>query len=267
MGESDDAIRVRRKLSFDAVAELYEAARPAYPEALYERLEASSQIPAGGRILEVGSGTGKATLPLAQRGYQVLCLELGENLAAVARRRLAAFPAVEIQVTAFEDWAPEEDAFDLVTAAQVYHWLDPDQAWPVFARALRPGGAVGLFWNMPAEPTEFDQASDAVYAAFNASVQQPLHRILPEETIARRTAELKARAEVQDVEVHRFPWVETYTSARYRALLGTYSDNNVLSDDDRQRLVDALVALVDERGGRVEKPYQAVLFLARTTPT
>ena len=72
---------------------LYDEVRPGYPEELFDDVVSLSGIPAGGRILEIGCGTGQATVPFARRGYRILCVELGENLAAVARRNLEAIPA------------------------------------------------------------------------------------------------------------------------------------------------------------------------------
>src|ERR687893_552443 len=88
--------RDRLRTTFDGAALLYDEVRPGYPEELFDDVVSLSGIPSGGRILEVGCGTGQATLPLARRGYNILCVELGENLAAVARRNLAAYPRVGI---------------------------------------------------------------------------------------------------------------------------------------------------------------------------
>ncbi len=71
----------RRRVLFDEVAELYDDVRPNYPEALIEDVIALSGIERDGRILEVGCGPGKATIPFARRGYRMLGIELGEHLA------------------------------------------------------------------------------------------------------------------------------------------------------------------------------------------
>jgi tRNA1(Val) A37 N6-methylase TrmN6 len=94
-----------RKRSFDAAARLYDKFRPGYPEPLFDDLVQLSGIPAGGRILEIGPGTGQATLPLAGRGFSILGLELGASMARLCRKNLRGFPNVEILTTSFEDWA------------------------------------------------------------------------------------------------------------------------------------------------------------------
>ncbi len=88
-----------------------------------------------------------ATVPLARRGYRVLCVELGENLAAVARRNLASYPRVEVGTGDFETYPLKEGALDLAVSATAFHWLDPAVAYLKTARALGPEGGMALFWN------------------------------------------------------------------------------------------------------------------------
>src|SRR3954454_24144177 len=98
-----DDERRRLAATFDSVAERYQRARPEYPEALYERLLAVTGLRPPARLLEVGSATGKATQPLARRGFRIPCLEPGPALGAVARRELEPFD-VEVIESRFEDW-------------------------------------------------------------------------------------------------------------------------------------------------------------------
>ena len=81
--------RALLRSTFNRDAVLYDGVRPGYPEELFDNIVALSGIPDGGRILEFGCGTGIATVPFARRGYKILCVELGEQFAAVARKNLA----------------------------------------------------------------------------------------------------------------------------------------------------------------------------------
>ncbi|HEY1737699.1 MAG TPA: rRNA adenine N-6-methyltransferase family protein, partial [Acidimicrobiia bacterium] len=73
------------RISFDAIASQYDAARPEYPPELYDTLVERTGITKDSRLLEVGPGPGIATRAMARRGYRITALELGENMAAVAR--------------------------------------------------------------------------------------------------------------------------------------------------------------------------------------
>src|SRR5215211_3949093 len=127
--------RNRLRTTFDEAASLYDEVRPGYPEELFDDVVSLSGIEPAGRILEIGCGTGQATVPLARRGYRILCVELGENLAAVARRNLEGYPRAEVRTGAFEDLALQEGAFDLAISATAFHWLDPVVAYPKAAKA------------------------------------------------------------------------------------------------------------------------------------
>ncbi len=164
--------RLQLRTTFDEAALLYDEVRPGYPEALFDDVVSLSGIPSGGRILEIGCGTGQATVPFARRGYHILCVELGENLAAVARRNLEAYPRVEVRTGDFERWPLEEGTFDLAVSATAFHWLDPAVAYPKVAMALKPGGAIALFWNVHVH----SDASDSFFEA----AQEVYEREAPE---------------------------------------------------------------------------------------
>jgi SAM-dependent methyltransferase len=130
------------RTTFDGVAETYDRARPGYSEQLFEDVIALSGMPQEGRILEVGCGSGQATLPFARRGYAMLCVELGADLAALARENCRPYPQVEILHTSFEDWPLERDAFDLLISAQAWHWIPPQIGYAKAAAALKDTGSL-----------------------------------------------------------------------------------------------------------------------------
>src|SRR5215831_665649 len=119
------ADREQLRTTFNSAARLYHQARPEYPAELFDELVRLAQLQPGDRLLEVGCATGKATIPLARRGFQITCVELGADLAAEALRNLAGFPRVNIVNESFETWEPPQAGFDLVYAATAWHWIDP----------------------------------------------------------------------------------------------------------------------------------------------
>ena len=74
----------------------YDAARPAYPAELFDDLVDLAAIEPGDRLLEIGCGTGKATRLMLERGFRVVCVEMGAQLAERARTNLAGLAAAEV---------------------------------------------------------------------------------------------------------------------------------------------------------------------------
>jgi len=77
----DDLVR-RLRAGFDRAAEDYQRTRPVCPPQLFDDLVRLAGLEAGDRVIEIGCGTGQATVPLAGRGLAVTAVELGPELAA-----------------------------------------------------------------------------------------------------------------------------------------------------------------------------------------
>ena len=248
--------------SFDTVAILYDEYRPEYPLELVDCIISLSRLPDGGHIFEVGSGTGKATRLFTPRGYMIHCIEPGENLAAVAARHLSAYPHVSFEVTRFEDWQEHHAEFDLVMSAQAFHWVPGEIGYPKAARSLKPGGSLALFWNMhPGFRGEIAVDLEESYRKNAPELASPQNAI--EETIQERTDEIMQSVCFGPITVQRFPWSRSYQTWEYLGLLNTYSDHIRLPAPTRQRLFEAVAAVIDAQGGSIEKEYVAVLYIAQ----
>ena len=260
-----NASRDERRRSFDAAAETYATARPAYPEAVYD--EIAARVPPPASVLEVGPGPGLATVNLAECGYQVVAVELGENLARVARRRLAAYPSVQVVRADFHDWEPEVGSFDVVFSASAFHWIEPEVGYPKAHRALRPRGLLALVWNhgtpgRHGAARRFWEETDALYRRYAPAIARPEPRPRRMGPYPRR--EIAASGLFGPVE--RLTWRRSrrYDADAYLALIGTYSDHLTLPAKQRNALFAALRTLIDERfAGQVRREHETVLYLAR----
>jgi SAM-dependent methyltransferase len=255
----------RRRLSFGGVAELYDRSRPSYPSALVDAVLEFAGAGAGDRALEVGAGTGKATVLFTERGLEVVAIEPSADMAAVARRKYAAYENVTIEETEFERYRPDGRPFRLVFSAQAWHWVDPDQGFAAARAALEPGGALAVFWNRPDwDGTKLGAELGEAYrrSGDRDGAGDPLNPNSPGEPDD-WPAEIANASGLDGAEERGFPWSWTYTTAAYLDLLATHSANLVLEDAQRERLSADIAGVIDAHGGAFELAYVTRLCLAR----
>jgi SAM-dependent methyltransferase len=251
--------------TFDTAAELYDRARPGYPAALFDDLSTLAGVGRGCRVLEIAPGTGQATEPLAERGCAIVAVELGAEMAAVARRRLARFPNVDIVVAPFEQFPLPAEPFDLVLCATAFHWLDPAVRIVKPARALRPGGALAVIdtHHVAGGTERFFADAQACYERWDPSTPPGL-RLEPSDTIPCDAAEIDRSGLFEPVTFRRYETDIDYTTREYLDVLLTYSGHIALPDEGRQRLLDCIANLIDrDHGGRIVKRYMTELRVAR----
>lgn len=132
---------------WNEVAWTYEEARPSYPNQLIEDIIAGARLAPGASLLEIGAGTGKATVQLAEKGFRIHCVEPGQNLADILMEKCSCYPGVTVDVAWFEEWTPAENAkFDLVLCAQAFNWLDPEIRFRKCHDLLKEDGHLAMFW-------------------------------------------------------------------------------------------------------------------------
>ncbi len=254
--------RLRRTFGFDA--QLYDQMRPSYPAELFEDLAKRGCIAPGCRVLEIGPGTGQATVPLAQRGCRLVAIELSPSLAEVARRRTARFANVEIVVAAFEDWPLPAEPFDVVVSATAFHWIDPAVRVIKAADALRLGGVLATIATHHVAGGTAD---------FFVDVQRCYEQWDPETTTAQRlpsaseitedSEELDRTGRFDPATFLRYEWGATYSTDDYRRLLLTYSGHIAMDPTDQSGLLDCITTLMnDHYGGRITKRYLTELRVA-----
>lgn len=243
------------KTTFNTAAKLYEEVRPGYPEELIRDVVNLAGLNDHSRILEVGCGTGKATQSFAEHGYELVCLDIGDDLIAVAKEKLSAVPNVSFVEQAFETWKPE-GKFDLIFSATAFHWVDPKVRYLKASEVLKAGGFLAVFSNQHVRREE----------GFFAEVQRLYDRYYLSLTVNRPThaTDFPGVAAFRSPIRRVYPWIQTYSSEQYIKLLSTYSDHIALPDENRCLLFEGIVNLIKTKyNGRITKHYEAVLDLRK----
>lgn len=248
--------------AFGGHSDDYERYRPLYPTALWDAIVALETGAALGekRIVDLGAGTGKGSLELARRGFDVTAVEPDPRMrAAGAEAAQAAGADVWWQAGSAEATGLPDQSHDLAVAAQAFHWFDPANTFAEMRRILRPGGGVALWWN------ERQVAGCAWLEAFEQLVQKhnpayrPDYRSRDWEAILREGG-------LADVQVQEFDHEQESSEQHFLGFVRSISYiRGALDDPAFARFCSDLKALLAEHHGAsaFAIPYRAVLYTGR----
>lgn len=263
---------MERNQTFDSAEALYTRFRPAYCPELYAAIGAylengtgSRPLDGHSRLIEIGIGTGQATLPFLETGAEITAVEYGENLARRCRERFAAFPNLRVLTGKFEDCPLEPSSAELVYSATAFHWIPEREGYEKVFSILKPGGVFARFANRPyTGHGELGEALQEVYRRF-ASCRGGVYKKPTEfsEERAEELAQLAGKYGFTDLRHFLFRSERTMCAADYVGLLGTYSDTIAMAPDDRSRFLAAIRSVIERHGGSITIRDTQDLELAR----
>jgi SAM-dependent methyltransferase len=261
--------RTLMRTTFDTVADDYDRVRPSYPAEVFDDLVELAALPPGARLVEVGCGTGQATIPLVEREFDIVAVEPGEHLASLARLRLSAFPNVEVVTSTFEDWRPAgATGFDAVVSFAAFHWVDPATRYAKTAELLAPGGALAVFEWQDTLTDDGDPFFIAMLEDYAAVVPEwKLTAASPPDAVEGRDrikVFVDASGFFAPADVRHYVWQVTYTAQDYVTFLGTQGSFLVLDKTRRKRLFDLVEhRIATDHGGSVRKEFLGTLAVSR----
>lgn len=245
--------RGRQAASFGPVADAYARGRPSYPvDAVRWLLEGAS-----GPVLDLAAGTGLLTAVVAEVAAEVVAVDPSEEMLDRLRGHI---PGVRTEVGSAERIPLPDASVGAVLAGQAAHWFDFDRAVPELARVIRPGGTVGLLWNLR-DMTD----------PFAAEVARLLASAQPD------TLDHESWRRLESLTAGSFTAFEHRTFPGHRQRLDrdgltdmarSKSYLAVLPDDERAARLAGFAALADRETARtgedtVVLPYLTEVFLAR----
>ena len=132
-------------IGFARAADTYAASRPDYPAAAIDWLRDRIGVRAGSIVVDIGAGTGKFTTLIAGTGADVVAVDPVPNMLVALH---AALPTVRTLVAPAQALPLDNESVDAVVCATAFHWFASAEVLAEFHRVLRPGGALGLIWNV-----------------------------------------------------------------------------------------------------------------------
>jgi SAM-dependent methyltransferase len=237
---------------FERRAEVYQRARPPYPDDLFTRFGELGLLTRQQRVLDVGAGTGTASETFVRAGSHVTAVEPGKSLAELLAQRV---PEATIIRSTFEDAHLPSAAFDVAVCATAFHWLDLPLALPKLHLTLVPGGQLAVWWNVFGDPT-VDTLFRAHVAQIVAGRSNPPTRRPDAADVEWWTGTLTTGGYFDVTHTEQFNWSIDLSALQVRELFSTFSD---WSDAE----VQSAAAAVDDLGGTVTEHYSTVLYVAK----
>ena len=238
-------MRPGQPTAFESLVDDYDAARPTYPQGLYDAL------PPLGDCLELGAGTGLATVGL--RPSSLVVTDLGPKM---LRRGMAKHDHPGVVCRA-EQLPFAQGSFDSVCGAQMWHWVDKPAGPQEVHRVLRPGGHLLLWWNEGRAAGDwFDRQQDRLEAG--------------NPNYTRGYREIDYAAQLGDwfevLPVVEVEWSRTLSPELYARWLRSKSYVQELPDVDGF-VADSLADLVDAfPDGAIVEPFVTRLWRFRARP-
>lgn len=261
---------------FDEIVANYDKIRWDYPAALYADIMEYSGTKSK-KAVEIGAGTGIATAPFLDAGYEVTAVEMGANMAAFIREKYKEHRNFDIIVSTFENVALDENVFDLVYAASAFHWVDAEIGCPKAHRLLKSGGTFALFRNnaIPEEGGALYEDIQAVYSKHYYRHYTPAPRptrisemthddfVAPVELYRSFRFEGMEQYGFENVIMKLYKASHSYSADEYIALMDTYSDHRALPDDSKAALYSGIKDAILLHGGRHHVKFIYQLYMGR----
>lgn len=249
---------------FDRAAAEYDAARPDYPRELFAEIFRYQPLNGNSRVLEIGLGTGKASGPVLETGCQLVGLEPGGSLAALARRRLKGCGSLALVEQTLQEYEGPDESFDLVYAATSFHWIPEEYGYRRVYGLLRPGGAFARFGYHAGPDRKRRTLTQEVYALYRQYMHggkgeyRPLGPEDGEQLLA-----IPRRYGFGEAAFHLYEMEKDFTAEEYMGLLRTYPDHMALEPENREGLFRGIYQAIHRHGGVMTVYYTVDLELAR----
>lgn len=259
------------------IALIYDQVRPSYPAQLIQDIITVTNIGVNSTLLEIGAGTGKATIQFAEEGFKVHAIEIGKDMGEILKEKCHKYPNVSVEIASFEEWIPQNiDKYDMIFCAQAFHWLDVTVKYKKCYKLLKEDGHLALFWyNANGDRTEETQVIDK---KVNDIIQKYANRQSNEKKPERtahsgvfkkdeRKAEIETSGLFEILDIFQYRTEVKNNAEQYlKAQKSVPAFASILDGLDEytiQELEEKIVNEVNNNGGYVGTIFDYSLYVAR----
>ena len=254
--------------TFDTAVSNYDKMRPGYVDEIYQAIFKYVPIDENSNVVEVGSGSGQATLPILKTGCKLTAVEYGENFSELLKSKFKVFPKFSVITGKFEEVSLEEDAFDLIFSATAFHWVPEKEGYEKVYRMLKKGGAFARFANRPRNCQNEPELGEEIQALYNEyynkqhNIKSGTKKWFTEED-AKAISLIPEKYGFTDIKYYLFYRERVFTASEYTKLLGTYSDHIAIEENIRKEFFSKIEDAINRHGGTITISDTLDLELAR----
>ncbi|HZM58099.1 MAG TPA: class I SAM-dependent methyltransferase [Acidimicrobiales bacterium] len=239
------------RAGFESGSEIYDRARPGYPEEAVAHMSSTLGIVEGSLVLDLAAGTGKLTRQLQTGGTACVAVEPSASMRGVFGR---ATPGIPMVAGTAESIPVAGGAMDAVVVAQAFHWFDAPTALSEIARVLRVDGGVALVWN------ERDESDPAIAELVRISKWDQCH---PYPVGRDFGADIDESRLFGPVSRTKFRFTQYLDRTAFVEQVASRSYVQVLPEHERNDLLGQVAAFGSTLGDPIAMPYVTDLFCAR----
>lgn len=237
--------------------------RPSYPNEIIEALVNNSNLNKASKVLEIGAGSGKATDLFKNYGFCINCIELGENLVRNGKIKFQNYPNISFECGRFEEMLNVEDKYNVIFAAQAFHWIPQPLGYQKCASLLNRGGYLAPFWNMYL----YDDSEESRELLELSKKYGGFADFINEKQVEQRIEDISNKIEDSGLfnspTVYKHFWEKEYTADEYYGFILTGNHFLQLSDDIKENAHKDLIKYANKFNGKIDRQYLCVLYLAQ----
>jgi len=244
---------------FNEIADSYDKYQPDYPEELIKIIISKVNLSVGSKLLEIGSGSGRATAQFADFGFDIVCVEPSIEMIEKAKAKLKD-KNIKFITSRLEDYSAPLEYFEAIISAQAFHWVFQPLGYEICSKILKKGGYLAPFWYIELfhdRDVDLDRELWAIITKYEGYVS-----CMPEKDYASRmesiTSKIVSSGLFSKPEIIHSYLDKNYTADEYF----NYISGSLPLDKDKQACHEELLQLADKYNG-IKRRYTCELYLAQ----